>query len=124
MCHDRIKNGQIPACAEACPAEAITYGTRRELMEEARRRIAESPDLYVHEIYGEKVAGGTGILYLSAAPFKEIGLNTDLQNASYPELTKGFLFSVPTVDILVPPLLLGIYAATKNNNHKEEEEND
>lgn len=124
MCHDRIKNGQIPACAEACPAEAITYGTRRELMEEARRRIAESPDLYIHEIYGEKVAGGTGILYLAAAPFKEIGLNTDLQNASYPELTKGFLFSVPTVDILVPPLLLGIYAATKNNNHKEEEEND
>lgn len=124
MCHDRIKNGQIPACAEACPAEAITFGTRRELMEEARRRIAESPDLYIHEIYGEKVAGGTGILYLAAAPFKEIGLNTDLQNASYPELTKGFLFSVPTVDILVPPLLLGIYAATKNNNHKEDEEND
>ena len=123
MCYDRIKEGKIPACAEGCPADALKFGTRRELIAEARKRIAESPDVYLDEIFGEKVAGGTGFLYLSSTEFKEIGLNTDLQNSSYPELTKGFLYSVPTVDVLLPPLLLGIYAATKNN-HSKEEEND
>jgi len=124
MCYDRIAKGQVPACVEGCPAEALKFGTRRELIAEARKRIAATPDAYIDEIYGENVAGGTGYLILAAAPFKEMGLNTALQNSSYPELTKGFLYSVPTVDVLLPPLLLGIYAATKNNHLKEEEEND
>lgn len=121
MCYDRIMRGQIPACAEACPGEALTFGTRRELIAIARKRIAENPDQYYNQIYGENVAGGTGFLYIAAVPFNEIGLNTKLQNSSYPELTKGFLYSVPSVDVLLPPLLLGIYAATKNNHLKEEE---
>jgi hypothetical protein len=50
-----------------------------------------------------------------------LGINTKLQNSSYPELTKGFLYTVPSVDLLLPPLLLGIYAATKNNQTKEED---
>jgi len=124
MCYDRLQEGQLPACVEGCPAEALKYGTRKELIAEARKRMADSPEVYNGEIYGEHVAGGTGFLYLAAAPFKEIGLNTELQNSSYPELTKGFLYSIPTIDVLLPPLLLGIYAATKSNNPIEEEEND
>jgi Fe-S-cluster-containing dehydrogenase component len=121
LCYDRIKAGKIPACAEACPGDALTFGTRRELIAEARKRIFENPKDYVDQIFGEEVAGGTGFLYLSPAPFNELGFNTKLQNSSYPALTKGFLYSVPSVDVLLPPLLLGIYAATKNNNHKDEE---
>jgi len=121
MCYDRILKGEKSACIEACPGEAITFGTRRELIAEARKRIAENPELYFDQIYGENVAGGTGWLYLSPVPFNEIGLNTKLQNSSYPELTKGFLYSVASVDVLLPPLLLGIYAATKNNQPKEDE---
>lgn len=124
MCYDRLQKGQIPVCAEACPAEALKFGTRRELLAEARKRIVENPEVYNGEIYGESVAGGTGFLYLAQAKFDEIGLNTKLQNSSYPELTKGFLYSVPAVDVLLPPLLLGIYAATKNNHLKDEEDHD
>lgn len=119
LCHDKIIKGEIPACVEICGA-ALTFGTRRELIAEARKRIVENPDTYIPEIYGETVAGGTGILYLAAAPHKEIGLNTDLQNSSYPALSKSFLYTVPSVFVLLPPLLLGIHEATKNN-HKEEE---
>lgn len=121
MCYDRIMKGQIPTCAEACPAEALIFGTRRELLAEARKRIAENPTEYVDQIYGEDVAGGTGYLSLSPAPFSEVGFNTKLQNTSYPALTKGFLYSVPSVFVLLPTLLLGIHKATKDNQSKDEE---
>ncbi|HEY5510314.1 MAG TPA: 4Fe-4S dicluster domain-containing protein [Prolixibacteraceae bacterium] len=121
LCYDRIKEGKIPACAEACPGDALTFGSRRELIAEARKRIFENPKDYVNQIFGEEVAGGTGLLYLSPAPFKELGFNMKLQNSSYPALTKGFLYSVPSVDVLLPPLLLAIYEATKNNKSKEED---
>jgi Fe-S-cluster-containing dehydrogenase component len=124
LCYDRIMAGKIPACSEACPGEAITFGTRRELIKEARKRISENSKNYVDQIFGEEVAGGTGWLYLSSAPFDEVGFNTKMQNTSYPELSKGFLYTVPSVFVLLPPLLLGIHEATKNKNHSNDDENE
>jgi formate dehydrogenase iron-sulfur subunit len=112
MCYDRIVQGKIPACAEAC-GDALIYGTRRELMAEAMKRITENPKDYYPKIYGENIAGGTSLLILSPVPFKELGLRTDLQNSSYPSLSKGFLYSVPAIFVLLPPFLLGIHEATK-----------
>ncbi len=122
MCFDRVKEGLLPACVENCPAEALVFGNRRELIEEAHRRIALSPETYHNAIYGEHEAGGTGWLYLSAVPFEELGFNTNIQNKPYPELTKGFLYSVPTVFVLAPALLLGLHTATKNNSIQENED--
>ncbi|RIJ48319.1 4Fe-4S dicluster domain-containing protein [Maribellus luteus] len=118
MCFERQQEGQLPACVENCPAEALMFGTRRELIAEARRRIVENPDAYYPHIYGENEAGGTSFLYLSPVPFEEIGFRTNIQNASYPALTKGFLYSVPAVFVLVPSVLLGIHKATKSNLDK------
>jgi len=121
MCFDRLKEGKIPACVENCPAEALTFGLRRDLIKEARKRINDTPGQYTDHIYGEHEAGGTGFLYLSAVPFGELGCNTSLQSKSYPELSKGFLYSVPTIFVLWPAILLGIREATKNNNSNVEE---
>jgi len=121
MCFDRVKDGGMPACAENCPAEAIKFGTRRELLAEARKRMVENPGRYVDHIYGEHEAGGTGFLYLSGVPFEELDLKTNIQNESYPKLTKGFISSIAPVDILLPGLLLGIHEATKNRNKNEED---
>jgi formate dehydrogenase iron-sulfur subunit len=123
MCFDRQLEGKMPACVENCEAEALVFGKRRELIKEARKRIQENPELYVDHIYGEKEAGGTGFLYISPVPFDELGFNTKVQKTSYPELSKGFLYSVPTVFVLWPALLLGIQEATKNN-HPNLEENE
>ena len=84
MCFDRLKTGEVPACVYNCPNEALQYGTRRELLKEAHKRISENPGRYVDHIYGEREAGGTGWLYLSPVPFEELGLKTTLQNESYP----------------------------------------
>ncbi|WP_430972459.1 4Fe-4S dicluster domain-containing protein [Sunxiuqinia rutila] len=119
MCYDRIIKGEKPVCVETC-GDALFFGTRRELVAEARRRIAEIPELYVDSIYGERVAGGTGYLYLAPVAPGELGFDTRIQPSSYPALTKGFLYSVPSVFILVPTLLLGIHEATKSRKTKDE----
>lgn len=121
MCFDRLQKGKLPACVENCPAEALVFGTRRELIAEAQKRIVENQDLYVDHIYGETEAGGTAFMYLSPVPFEEIGFNTNIQNSSYPELSKGFLYAVPSIFVLWPMILKGIQEATKNNAKKSDE---
>jgi len=122
MCFDRIEVGKLPACVENCPAEALVFGKRRDLIAEARKRINDNPELYYDHIYGETEAGGTSFLYLSPVPFEELGFNTRIQKSSYPELSKGFLYSVPMIFVLWPPILLGIHEATKNHNVNIEED--
>jgi Fe-S-cluster-containing dehydrogenase component len=116
MCYSRLQEGKIPACAENCPAEALLFGNRRDLIKEARKRINDNPEQYIDHIYGEHEAGGTGFLYLSGVPFNELGMNTNIQTESYPGLSKGFLYSVPTIFVLWPAILLGIREATKTNH--------
>jgi formate dehydrogenase iron-sulfur subunit len=121
MCFEnKVQKGEKPACVDGCPNEALQFGTRRELIREARKRIVDNPDAYYDHIYGEHEAGGTSFMYLSPVPFEELGLNTRVQKASYPELTKTFLYSVPTIFVLVPALLAGIHQATKRNNLNED----
>ncbi len=75
LCKDTnlVKKG-ITACAEVCPAGAITFAKRKDLLAEAKRRIAEKPNAYQNHIYGEKEVGGANHLYLSAMQFKKLGL--------------------------------------------------
>lgn len=74
LCRQRLAQGKIPACAEACPRGAIAFGRRAELLDEAKRRIAAHPDAYQGGVYGEREAGGTAVLYLAAVPFASLGL--------------------------------------------------
>ena len=91
----------------------------------AIKNSAPKPDwCNVDKVYGETAAGGTGYLYLSPIPHEQLGFDTRIQNSSYPALTKGFLFSVPSVFVLVPTLLLGIHEATKRNNSKRNNDED
>ena len=120
MCYDKIQEGNKPVCVSNCPAGALVFGTRRELIREARKRIVENPGKYVDYIYGEHEAGGTGWLYLSGVPMEELGLNTSIQSGAYPEMTKGFLYSVPSIFVLWPAILLGIREATKDKQTNEE----
>jgi formate dehydrogenase iron-sulfur subunit len=109
MCFDRLAEGKRPACVDACPTDALMFGQKKDLIEIARVRVYNHPDRYVHKIYGEHEVGGTGWLYLSAVPFEEIGLRTDLGTTPYPEYTRDFLYGVPLVLFGLPALLLGLH---------------
>jgi len=111
FCPERLKKGRPPACAEACPQGAVAFGSRRQLLDEAQRRIAASPSRYEHVVYGDHDAGGTGVMFLSAAPVSELGYRIDLGNRPFPEYTKEFLYAVPIVDIVLPVLLFGFNRA-------------
>jgi Fe-S-cluster-containing dehydrogenase component len=111
LCSARVVEGRQPACVEACPAEALMFGRRENLLEEARHRIYTEPDRYVHHIYGEHEAGGTSWLYLSAVPFDQLGFRTDIATTGYPTFVKEFLYAVPQVDVLAPLFLLGLARA-------------
>jgi formate dehydrogenase iron-sulfur subunit len=109
LCWDRLQEGKKPACVESCPAEALLFGKRSELIEAARTRIYANPDKYYHRIYGEREVGGTGYLYLSAVPFDQMGFRNDLGTTAYPEYTREFLYGVPIVLILWPAMLLALH---------------
>jgi len=119
LCWERLRHGEKPACVEACPEQALFFATRKELIEEANKRIYQKPGDYIHHIYGEHEVGGTGYLYLSKVPFEQIGFRTDLGTTAYPEFTKGFLYSVPLVLLLWPAFLIGVNTLTKREDEKK-----
>jgi formate dehydrogenase iron-sulfur subunit len=109
MCHERQAQGQIPACAEACPIEATKFGEREELLAEARQRIAESPDTYVDHIYGEHEVGVTSVLFLAPKEFASLGFPSNLGEAPLPELTYKVLSKIPNFAMVGGTFLFGIY---------------
>jgi Fe-S-cluster-containing dehydrogenase component len=128
LCYDRFKKGVLPGCVEACPTGALMSGSRRQILEEGKRRIADNPEKYIDHIYGEYEVGGTSHLYLSAVPFEQIGFRKDLGTVAYPEYSTGFLFAVPFIFVLWPIAMLGINQATKKSKedegHHEEHHNE
>jgi Fe-S-cluster-containing dehydrogenase component len=73
LCQHRFADGKGPACCEVCPRHAVIFGKRADLLEEAKRRLAESPGRYVPKVYGEHDGGGTQVLYLSHIDFAHLG---------------------------------------------------
>ncbi|AVX20211.1 Tat (twin-arginine translocation) pathway signal sequence [Carboxydocella sporoproducens DSM 16521] len=81
LCLDRVKEGKQPACVEACPHGAISFGPKEEMRKLAHQRAEEIGGY----IYGEKENGGTSTFYVSAVPFEEINKALIEQGVADPE---------------------------------------
>ncbi|MGY0288779.1 MAG: 4Fe-4S dicluster domain-containing protein [Candidatus Methanodesulfokora washburnensis] len=114
MCYDRVIEGKKPACVEACKVGALTFGKRKELIEEAKRRISKGG--YVNYIYGEEEAGGTCVLYISDVPFDELDFRK-VMKFSYPELTQAYLGNMP---IVIPSLFVGLLGLYLYSRRRQE----
>ncbi|MGH6762358.1 MAG: formate dehydrogenase subunit beta [Phyllobacterium sp.] len=89
LCSDRIAVGQGPACAKACPTQAIVYGTKAEMTQWAEGRITDlkSRGFANAGLYDPPGVGGTHVMYV-------------LQHADQPEIYAG-LPSNPVISPIV-----------------------
>ena len=122
FCNERRKDGKMPACAEICPVEALTYGPREELVRIARDRAKKFPERYVEQIYGEYEVGGTGWLYLTgrdSADFQFPKLGRNPAPGVSESIQHGiFAYFVPPVSLYA--LLGALMWITKNRTEEEE----
>jgi len=118
FCADRQAVGLEPACSTTCPTGALLFGDRDKLLAEALNRIRQFPARYHNEVYGEKIAGGTAKLYLTAHSFEVLGLNhrgfrTDLGDTPQGVYGREWMGKVPLVALGVGGLTLGLYALNR-----------
>ncbi|WP_440409401.1 formate dehydrogenase subunit beta [Neorhizobium petrolearium] len=66
LCSDRVAVGQGPACAKACPTQAIVFGTKEDMKKHADDRIADLKSRgYANAgLYDPPGVGGTHVMYV------------------------------------------------------------
>ena len=112
MCSERVGRGEQPACVAACPVGAAQFGTRKEMLAEAQKRIRENPS-YVPRIYGAEEVGGTSVLFVSDVPFEKLGFASVPPTQPMPTLTAAALGDVPVVVLVGAALLSSLYWITQ-----------
>lgn len=102
MCITRLEAGQVPACVEICPRNAMTFGKRGDLIKLAHEKIAENPDKYIDHVYGEHEIGGTAWMFISCEPFDELKF-PKLQEASVVRLPESIQHGI--FKYFIPPAM-------------------
>jgi formate dehydrogenase iron-sulfur subunit len=66
LCSDRVAVGEGPACAKACPTEAIVFGTKDAMLQHAQGRLTDlhSRGIDTAGIYNPQGVGGTHVMYV------------------------------------------------------------
>ena len=66
LCSDRVSAGQGPACAKACPTQAIVFGAKDDMKKHADKRIADlkSRGFDKAGLYDPPGVGGTHVMYV------------------------------------------------------------
>jgi Fe-S-cluster-containing dehydrogenase component len=125
LCLHMLQAGKQPGCCQACPKEAVIYGTYEELMADAKQRIAEHPDRYWPKgdpkIFGEHDGGGTQVLYLAGTDFENLGL-PDLGTEGSASLARSVQHGVYQGFIAPVALYAVLGAVLWRNRRKNEKE--
>jgi formate dehydrogenase iron-sulfur subunit len=82
LCYDRLEDGMEPACAKACPTDAIQFGEWDELVDRAKGRVVTLHERGLESAYlygagdepGEQLAGNLGAFFLLTEPPERFGL--------------------------------------------------
>ncbi len=127
MCREtNLKTRGLPACCDVCPTKAVIYGKRSDLMAEAKKRIAASPDRYLTKIYGEHDYGGTNVIYLSKVDFEKLGMPNlpDVSFATKSEKLQHTIYKtvahVPVAPVVLYAALATIAVVHRNRRNKND----
>ena len=94
LCSDRVAVGQGPACAKACPTQAITFGTKDDMVALAEERIEDLQSRGYDNagLYDPQGVGGTHVMYVlhhADQPSLYAGLPEDPRISTVVEGWKG-----------------------------------
>lgn len=94
LCSDRVAVGQGPACAKACPTQAIVFGTKQEMIAHADKRITDLKSRGYDKagLYNPPGVGGTHVMYVlhhNDRPSLYAGLPDQPRISPLVELWKG-----------------------------------
>ena len=130
LCNERLKEGKLPGCIEACPRKAMLIGPRHEIEKIAQQRARTMNGF----IYGKTENGGTSTLYVSPVSFEQIN-KTMQKKPGQPDMKPDVVRRMAATDPLGQAVLaapaLGLIAAgalnwldrRKDQGKKEGEEN-
>ena len=142
FCTHRLAEGKLPACVESCPTGASLFGSREEMLAEAKRRLSLEPGStyayprntlddphrheatvpnYIDRVYGETQGGGTQVLVLAGVPFGKLDL-PDIPERSFASLSETIQHTVYTGMIAPLALLGGLMFVTRRTLKKDEKE--
>jgi hypothetical protein len=123
-CYERVADGDLPACIEACPEDVQTIGPRDEIIKKAHE-LAKEINGYV---YGETENGGTNTIYVSPVPFEEINqaIETGKGKPDFPQARDTMADANNLAAAMVIAPLAGLAAAARKayNYTKRNESNE
>ncbi|MEJ2367723.1 MAG: 4Fe-4S dicluster domain-containing protein [Acidobacteriota bacterium] len=112
LCVERLKEGKRPACVEACPHEALSFGDRDLLLRKARALIRRRPKRYLPRIWGASSWGGASVLYVSDVDLSAAGWPRTA-SASIPSITDPLIRKTPVIGLTVGFGLWALMAVIK-----------
>ena len=114
LCYDRLRDDQMPACAQACPTTSIKFGDLDALRSSAQERVDRLHELGYTEarLYGgnpEDGVGGTGSVFLLLDEPEVYGLPPDpkVTTADLPDMFRKAGFAGLTMLGLAAASFLG-----------------
>ena len=114
----RAASRAVPACVEACPAEATVAGTREELLAEAHRRIAREPrHLLPARLRRDARWAARRSSSCPRCRSSELGFRRARRTSRSPDLTWAALEKIPAVVSIGGAALMAIWWIT----HRREE---
>jgi formate dehydrogenase iron-sulfur subunit len=120
LCYDRLQQGELPACVEACPEQALVFGERDDLLTLAHNQIVAGAGKYQPKVYGETQVGGTSVMYISDIPLDFLAVNGTAGEAPLPELTWEWLSKVPALSLVAGGLMAGLFCIIGRRMQAEE----
>lgn len=79
LCDDRAAVDREPACVQTCPASALFYGTRDDMLAKGKARVEQlkKEGFDKAELYGETEMGGMHVLHVAKYGYEAHGLIRD-----------------------------------------------